>query len=403
MPAKKIKSLLLLLFSIMSLAYGEDFFKTKEQIIRDAWIKRFSLYINSTLIFNNIGYDSNVNAFEGLEQNDWTADLGFNLGVAWIVRDRFIFKIEENPSYLYFAKTRSERAFNNKFKFKAHSYVGVVNFSYGFRVNYQRTRPSMEFATRTAIKETWHEVSINYGRADNFFINLTLNQGETQFLDDRYQQQGNLAGANNEELHIKIGLNKRIFTSSMMFINYEFLKDRFPRSPERDGTGGKVQVGINFPEIGSITGVLQFGVKYFTPQNPNYKGYFNVVGSGAVSMRFLHRFKLQLSYLRDPIFSVLRQDQYFLNTGLGTGLEYYFSSKVKIGCHYQTGQLLYRELESNAETRNDRIHRVNFLIGIRLFKKMGLGILYSTFRSNSSQEEFDQKHNFVGVYIINEF
>lgn len=403
MNRKKIKWIIVVWLSGIAFAYADDFFAVKERIIREAWIKKFSLYISPTLSITNLGYTSNIYSYQDIEKPDWTADVGINLRAAAILKDRFILMIDEFPYYSFYAKNKNEEAFNNKFQFTVYTYLGQFNLNYRLNLNFIRGRPNSEFGIKTRIKERNHRVSLDLGRHDRFYINLYAAQNQREYRDERYLEDYDLSQLDQEDLLLGIALNKRIFSRTRLSLNYEYYDSHFFHTPGKDGIGGKLSVGVDFPEISRVQGSLCYGWKSFFPKNPDYIDFSKPFGAGRFSIRVFRRFKFHFNYLADNFFSFWNPDQYFDERSFEAGVEYYFSTRIKVGYWYQTGNLSYKNLGDGIETRKDDIYSARFSIGIRIFRKMGIALTYTTYRADSNQLDFTRRYNFIGGSIIHEF
>jgi len=403
MNRNKIKWLIVGWLSGMALVYADDFFAVKDRIIREAWIKKFSLYISPTLSITNLGYNSNIYSYQDIEEPDWTADVGINLRAAAILKNRFIFMIDEFPYYSFYAKNKKEEALNNKFQFTAYTHLGQFNLDYRFNLNSLRQRSNSEFGANTRIKERNHAVSLDVGRHDRIYINLYAAQNHREHTNERYLDVYDLSRLDREDLLLGIGLNKRIFSRTRLSLNYEYYDSRFLHDPGKDGIGGKFSAAVDFPEISRVQGSLRYGWKSFFPKNPDYIKFSKPFGAGSLSIRMLRRFKFHLDYLVDNFFSFWNPEQYFDERSIETGVEFYLSGRIKVGYWYRTGNLSYKNLVDGIETRKDNIYSSRFSIGFRIFRKVGIALVYTTYRADSNQLDFSQGYNFIGGSIINEF
>jgi hypothetical protein len=399
----KIKWLILALLWATTLVYAEDFFKVKERIIREAWIKTFSLYFSPKLSITELGYTSNIYSYQDIEEPDWTADLGINLDAAAILKDRFILSVNESPYYSFYLKNKNEETFNNLFQFTVYTHLGRFNLDYRLNLNHVQRRPNSEFGIKTRYRERKHAFSVDYGRHDYFFINLYAEQDQREYSDDRYLQEYDLSHLDREDTLLGITLNKRIFSRTMLWLNYEYYTYRFLQSSQNDGIGGKLSLGVDFPEISSIKGSLRFGWKSFFPKNPDYNDYLKPFGSGTLNIRMLKRFKFHFNYLVDNFFSFWNANQYFDERSFGLGIEFYFNTRIKVGYNYRWGNLSFKSLIDGSVSRTDDFYRSSISIGFRIFRKMGIALAYTIYHADSTQLDFNRRYNFIGGNIIHEF
>ncbi|MCP4148719.1 MAG: hypothetical protein GY757_13310, partial [bacterium] len=218
---------LLMAISLPSL-FGEDFFRIKEEITAEAWLKKSIFYISPTLNINNIGYNSNVYSYEYLDTPDWNADAGLTLDLAVLLKDRFIFQITETPSYTFYDENESERAFNNEFRFNAYTWLGKFNLEYQFEKLYLRQRSSLESGWRIRRWETSHRVSLDYGRRNRFYFNLYVQKRDLTYGDELLLDTFNMNRMfNRTEYLLGISANKNIFSRSTLAFQFEYFDDRF--------------------------------------------------------------------------------------------------------------------------------------------------------------------------------
>lgn len=384
---------------------ADDFFKLKKQIVERAWKKAAFFYITPTITLNNLGYTSNIYSYQELEEPDWTADLGLKLEVSSILGNRFIFTITEDPYYSFYAKNKDQQAFNNRLKAALYTYLGRINLKYQFSDDFIRGRPTSEFGVPvgTHIKE--HLFSLDVGRYKNFFINLYLKQRKLDHDEEHYLGNYDLKySLDQKELRGGINLNKIIFSQTRLFLNYEYFEYKFDYELLRNGIGGQLSLGVEFPEISSIKGYLQFGLKTFKTSSSLYRNYTIPFGSGEVYINLFRRLKLHLLYLVDNFYSYWGERRYNEKSA-GAGVEYYLTKRIKIGYQYRFGKLSYEDLNLSGEddTRLDDFFISTLSFGIKIFKNMGIGLEYRMYRSDSSELDFTRNNNFIGGYFTHEF
>jgi hypothetical protein len=403
MNKKRLKWLFFVLIWGMAFVHAEDFFKVKERIIQDARIKTFSLYISPNLSITNLGYTSNIYSYRDLEEPDWTADVGINLGVAAILKDRIILKVDEFPYYSFYLKNKHEEAFNNLFQFAVYTHLGWFNLEYRLNLNNIQQRPNSEFGIKTRYKEQKHAFSIDYGRHERFFINLYAEQNQREYTDRQYLQVYDLSHLDREDTFLGIKLNKRIFSRTRLWLNYEYYQYRFLQSSQNDGFGGKLLLGVDFPVISKIKGSLRFGWKSFFPENPDYNDFLKPFGSGTLSLKILKRFKFHFNYLVDNFFSFWNENQYFDEHSFDIGIEFYFNSRIKVGYEHRWGTLSFKSVLDGSLSRTDDFYRSSFSLGFRIFKKTGIVMDYTIYHADSTQLDFKRRYHFFGGKITHEF
>ncbi len=395
---------LILLVTVGNFLGADDFFKVKEKIINTSRFRIASFYITPLLTVENLGYTSNIYAYENIAEPDWTADLGLDISLAKILAKRFILLVNEHPYYSFYLKNEAERAFNNRFQFYLYTYLGRLNLNYKMEINYISSRPTSEFGARVRTRSRSDTISLDIGRHDNFFMNVYVGWKEIDFKDERYLADYNLGDVlNRQERQAGVNLNKIIFSNTRLFLNYEYFDYRFANLADRDGDGSLVLVGLGFPEIGRVTGTIRLGYKFYRPGNPLFENYSAPFGSGRVSLTVFRRLRLHLNYLLDNFFSFYQPDQYYQEQSIEAGFDYYLSRNLKLGYHYSYGILAFKTLKDSLEKRRDHFRRSRFFVGLRIFKDVGIGLEYSRYRADSDRFEFIRSYDFIGGYITHEF
>jgi hypothetical protein len=183
----------------------------------------------------------------------------------------------------------------------------------------------------------------------------------------------------------------------------EYFNYQFQNYSDRDGDGESVSMGLRFPTIGNITGSFELGYQWNHPENPLYGDYSSFYGSGKVKTIVFKRFRISIEYLVDNYFSFYQPDYYYNQQSIVGGVEFYLSRQLKLGYNFQYGLMSYKDLEDSTIMRKDRMQRSRFFVGIKIFKKMGVGLEYSTYRVDSDEEDYSRSYDFIGGYITYDF
>jgi hypothetical protein len=400
----KISFLIFTLFFTCFILKGEDFFKLKKQIEDNFWKKIGFLYITPTLSLQNFGYTSNIYWQSETDVDDWIADVGVKIDVSTILKNRFILRVIELPSYALYLENKEEQAFNNIFHFRVYTYLGRFNLKYELEKPNIRNRPTSEFDRPVRQNNDFNTLSLEVGSYDSFYISVYFKRLNFKYKEENYLDEYDLASfLNREESWAGIGLNKVIFTRTILSLNYEYFQERFEYSSERNREGHQVSLGIQFPEISSIKGSLKYGIKSFLPEDPIFEDFYKPFGSGNISILFYKRLKFKVNYQFDNFYSYYGLTTTFYSQGIGAGVEYYLSKNFKIGYMYTHDTLSYKDPVNENLNRKDQFNRSTFSLGIKVFKKTGVGLMYARYRGVSTLEGFNRKYNFIGGYIINEF
>lgn len=391
-------------FCLCGILYGDDFFKVKKSIVENAWKKVAFLYVTPAATLENLGYTSNIYFYREMEEPDWTADAGLDLLVSSFLGNRFILTVNEKPYYSFYAENVEQRALSNRLKTTVHTYLGRINLKYSYSSDYIKGRPTSEFGAFIRTLSSDHLASLDFGKYENLFLNLYFKINNIKYYEENYLGQYNLKQSmNREDLNAGIRLNKTIFSRTQLFLNYEYYEYKFAFQTLRNGSGQQVSMGIVFPEVGRISGALELGVKKFTPGNSLYRDYTKLFGSGEATIELFRRLKCEFQYLVNNFYSFWSIDQSFNERSLGVTLEYYIIRNIKIGFNHQWGMLSYEYLTDGKTIRQDDFYTTALYFGIRVFKKMGIGLEYRKYRADADAQGFSRSSDFIGGYLTHEF
>ena len=111
---------------------GQDFERIKQDILDSAWIHSGSFYFSSAFTVSNVGYNSNIYAYENAEMADTTADVGLELMASAILKDMMIVQIKETPVYSYYVDTQDQRVMNHHLQLNVLYSIGRIGLLYQF-------------------------------------------------------------------------------------------------------------------------------------------------------------------------------------------------------------------------------------------------------------------------------
>jgi hypothetical protein len=395
---------ILLFYSFVCIIFSEDFFLVKKGLIEDSLFRLGIFYITPQLTLENMGYTSNIFQYDTNPEPDWTADIGVSVRIATLLGNRFIFAVTEHPYYSFYAENKQEQAWNNEFQFAVYSYLGPFNLKFTLDRNNLRQRPSSEFGIRVRYLTEMEKLTVDLGNQKTFYINLYGENSRLKYKESEYLDDYDLTQLMDQtQYSFGIGFNKVIFSRTVFYLNFEYFIYQFLNYPERNGEGETVSLGFNFPKIGIITGSFQLGYKFYNPENPLFLDYSTPYGTGNLRIVLLKRFRLSFQYLVDNYFSFYQPEYYFNNQSFTGGIEFYLSRTLKLGYKLNTALLSYKNLVDRVTTRKDRIQHSRFFVGIKVFKKMGIGFEYAIYKVKSDDLEFARSYDFFGGYIIYDF
>lgn len=385
-------------------AFGQDFERFKREIIDSAWIHSGSFYLSSAFVVSNVGYNSNIFAYENTEEGDTTADVGLELMAGLILKDMLIVQFKETPVYSYYVDNQDQRVMNNHLQLNVVYRVGRLGLLYRFDRPRLSSRPNTEFGARLQHLQRNHRFSLDFGRRDRFFINMY-----TEFRNVEYQAERYLGDFSVDELFGRkenwygFGLNRRTAANSRVSINVEYFDVNFTGLPERDKSGGQASATIALEGAQGLMGSLQLGYRFVFPQAPEFKDYSKLFGIGNMEIRVTQRFRLRVQYLLDTRYSFFSTDLVYDESSVGLGLEFNFTPGISLGYTARLGRRDYRSLSGLVTDRVDDYHFSTVTLTVAAFVHLELGLSLNIVRSDSNVDRFDMRANSLGFFMRYDF
>jgi hypothetical protein len=391
-------------FILCPLLRAEDFFAVKERVVSDSSFKLGFLYFTPLMLLENVGYTSNIYTYEEKDKPDWTGDIGLGVRASTVLANRLILQAEDLPYYSFYMENKNLRSWSNRFEANAYSYAGPFNLKAGFVRSDLRRRPHLEFSQPYHYADSEWSGETDIGRRTKIFLTAYVSFKKLAYDEDRYLGNYNLAERlNHRQNTFGLKLNRRIFSSTVIYLNYEMNDFIFDSSPERDTHAQTLGLGVEFPEIGVLQGSFQFGFRRLDPKNPLFRRSQGISGSGDVHITLFERLRFDLFYALGTSFSYGANELFFHNQSLGGGVEVYLTRFLKGGASYDDGRLKYHSFLDLALQRTDRTRQQHYYLAVPFLGNTSLGFAYTIYRLSSDVLNLDYTRSFWGGFISYEF
>ncbi len=395
---------ILFAFFVSSSLRSDDFFKVKDKIIGESRFKLGFFYLTPLIFLENVGYTSSIYTYEEKDYPDWSGDFGLGLRASAIAANRLILQAESVPYYSFYLENKNLRSWSNRFTAAAYSHAGPFDFKAGFKYNDQSQRPQLEFSRPYHFSISEWSGQVEFGRRSGLFLTSYATFSDLAYDEAPYLEHYNLAEQLNcEENTFGFKLNKTVFTSTIIYANYERTAYHFQINSGRDTRTQKVALGIELPEIGSLQGGFQIGIRRFEPGNPFFRDVQRPSGRGDLRLTLAKRLHLNAFYELDTLFSYSASDSFYDNNMFGGGAEVYLTRFLKCGASYQDGRMKYHSFLDLELRRNDRIRNQRYYLAIPFFANTSLGFSYNVYRLTSDALGLDYTRNFWGGFVSHEF
>jgi hypothetical protein len=377
-----------------------DFFGEKKRIISESAFKIGFFYFTPLFLLEKVGYTSSIYTYDNKEYPDWTGDIGLGLRTSLIVANRVILQAEDLPHYSYYLKNENLRSWSNRFVVSAISYMGPFNFDANFSRNDLEQRPHLEFSRPYRhIGNSWSG-EVSFDRHSNLFVTAYAGFSTLAYNEDSYLGSYNLAESLNHRVKtFGVKINKRIFTETTVYANYERSEYKFDFRNERDAKAQKIALGVEFPEIGALQGSFQIGIQRFEPENALFRYVWGANGRGDIRLMLAERVRLNAYYGLDTSFSYGATDLYYHNNFFGGGADIYLTRFLKGGATFQFGRLKHHSFLDLATRRSDRVRSQRYYLAIPFIGNTSLGFSYNVYRLTSDALGLDYTRDFWGGFI----
>jgi hypothetical protein len=396
--------LFLTLTLTLTLLHSDDFFAVREKIIDESRFKLAFVYFTPLLLLDNVGYTSSIYTYTDKQIPDWTGDIGVGLRASVLAANRLIFQADELPYYSFYLDNKNLRAWSNRFASSAFSYLGPFSFKAGFKRSDLNQRPNLEFSRPYKYVDSEWSGAVDFGRHDNLFLTAYASFSKLAYDENSYLGSYNLAESlNHRDEVFGLKLNKRVFSSTIIYLNYEISEYIFDSNSERDTRAQTMGLGVDFPRIGVLQGGFQIGFRRFDPKNPFFQRSQSLNGRGDVRIMLFERMRFNMFYALGTNFSYSANDLFYNNRSLGAGTEIYLTRFLKAGTTYEDSRLKYHSFLESAVIRSDRIRQQQYFLAVPFLGKTSIGLAYNVYRLTSDALHLDYTRTFWGGFLSYEF
>lgn len=383
------------------------------QMVETAKWRLGLLRVNAALELNNVGYDSDI--YYGYLDDpvpDYTFSAGVPVQLLLPVNKKVVFDILDNPQYVFYLDTKSERAWNNTFRGLVHLAFDRFYIQAGGGLSNIRQRLSPELNINIRQKENslnglalWQvsraaSLALLYGGSDYDYgdaefggtsLAETLNRKENYFDFVAYLQPSP---------RVRFFLDGQYGT-------YVFKEDT---SSIRDTRSYGIFSGVEFiPRTGEtrrvagVQGSISLGYKRLDVIDPHLVDESGFVGAVNVSAGLLVRTTGRVFFSRDSQFSAYSSGTFYVSTSYGGGITRLLSRRVSILYDISFGRISYPEPETGGgviQGANFRYTTHIFALNFRLARNLGISFLGTLGKRVLGESGQARNRNFFGFSLV---
>lgn len=412
---------LILLIATCSLSVmGQSYYTFSSEMSRIAERTRFKIgpfRLYPTFSIRNIGYDDNV--YYRREQDDpisdYTATLSPEIQVNVLFRNYLILSFTENPAYLFYFNQTRERSWNNSLssQFKLllfNRFVLTGSYDHSSR----KIRATSEFSARIHTIDSRYRMGLYYETPRQTALGLSASSGRLSYGNESLEDQNILynRALGRREKAVELEFYYRIFSESSLFMNLGYSEYNFndPGYRWRDAHSYHFDVGIRFPLMGRMQGLLSVGYRKMIPEEEGRKSFSGFSGNGEIEYRF-NRFRFRLAYGRNNRFSYFTDTVYFTEQRIGGGISFYLTRFLRLSYDIRYGENQYPESvditlpggSTFGLRRKDFYRTHTFGFAFRVVGSTGIGFDVDWWERSSNYYFEERNRYFVGVSITQDF
>jgi hypothetical protein len=398
-------------FPAPSLGWGRTWLGTGlEQMVKAARWKTGALRSSAAFRFGNAGYDSDL--YFGQTPDpvpDYTFTAGPDIHVLLLLKKGIVIDITEIPQYVFYAKTKKERALSNAFSGRVHFVFDRLYFQAGGESVNSKDRLSTELNFKIRRKENglsglafWQvskgsALALQYRIADLKYENPadgSLNIGEN--LDRR-------ASSVNLTAYLAQVLRTRFYLDAQ----YGLFSFRNTTSGFKNSRSYGLFGGFEFvlPPGGVLSrglqGNISLGYKRFNVLDAQRKDFEGLAGNTSVAVKIGRATTLRVDFIRGTQFSAYADFAYYLQTTLGAGLSRALSRSIDFSYDFSFSRNEYEQYEADgargARPSEYLVHGVR--LGFRPGKNFGMDLTANFSRMNSDTAGLSRRRHFIGFNL----
>jgi len=359
----------------------------------------------------SIGYDDNI-YYGDTPRSDVTATLSPRVTAYLPFRRSLYLWLEENPEYAFYARVREGRALTNSLGVGGKALIlSRFVLSGRYRHDSRRQNFTSEIGWLGLRTTEFFETGLSWEtpRKTSFGFRAYWSR-------DRYEDLSTSEGLfwvsrtlNRSEHGTAADLYYLLRPETYLFLEADFCEYLFAEEAARyrDGSSVEMTGGIQFPLLRALQGTLSLGYMVITPRDPTRDGYRGLTGETGLSFR-KGRLGVNLGFERKPTFSIYGEYNHYVDTRVTAGTSFYATRFLKLNYDFNVGWLDYPVLPGEAiagdvSGRRERQQSHVFAFLLRVKRRTGVGLTWTTGRWSSTRLDTDRRRNFLGLVIAQDF
>lgn len=280
-------------------------------------------YLTPTVIFKDVGVDSNVFNTAGEQKSDFTFTLAPRLDVWVPVARKALLKTTFAPDLVWFATYATERSVNPQVEARGEAYLNRITLFGERAYRNTRERPNYEIDRRSRHVDDTVRAGVAVALTPKFSVEAAARKNDLRYEeDDSGVEDISLRRALNRETRgLQFTGRFRATPLTTLVVRYDIAQDRFEFSPFRDSESYRVMPGVEFAPQALLRGMAYVGYRKFTPSDrASLQEFSGLVGELGLAYTLLGSTTFGASYRRDLTYSYSKLQPFFVDNSVGASI-----------------------------------------------------------------------------------
>jgi hypothetical protein len=373
---------------------------TLEQVVNAAHWRLGRLRAYAAMRLDNVGYDTNIYYGSGTRVPDFTARAGPSVRLFLPLEKSFVLDISEFPQYAFYAKSKTERSWNNTFRGQVHFVLDKFYIRLGEGLTDAKELLSTELALNIRNKSSNPTAFVLWQMDSGTSASLQYRRFTYNYFNPDITAPNIRQNLNRSEDYANFTLYLQQAAKIRYYIDGEYGKISFTEaaSQPRNTQTYTVYGGLDFlpappgeqqpAKLQGVQGRINLGFKRFDILDPTLKDFSGLVGNSSVTVHAFGTSAVQGSFVRDVRFSAFAEYTYYLETTYGIGFVSAFSTAVLLTYDFFIGRNSYpltpTGVPGEATTRIDNFNTHSIRLNLRMRKDLVVSLLANIGRRTSS-------------------
>lgn len=380
------------------------------QMVESARWHLGALRINASLGIASAGFDTDI--YYGYFETptpDVTITASAPIQILAPFGKKVVLEFSDSPQYLFFLKTKRERAWNNILQGRFHVALEKLYAQVGGGQSNVRTRLSPELDINIRQIATTLDGSALWQFSNHVSLAALYGFARYTYGSSEVGEWELASSLNRHEHLIDLATYIQSSTRVRLFINGQYGHYAFSESAmaNRDARSYCILGGITFVpqkgELGPIErpqGSISLGIKRLDMIDSSRSDGSGVVGAIDVSAGLIEKTTASARFSRDFAFSIYSDGTFYLSTSFGGGISRQLSRKTILSYAVTSGWSGYPEEVGADDNRNYRFTSHTISLGVRISRYLRASLMTSLGKRTRGNLDSPKHRNFFGLSLV---